>query len=434
MSDSSNSSFAPSPRASRTATRRGFVVGAAGSALALAGGAGPALAAAAPGAASAGTDAVLSWYDLTTSVVAAAALPPQVVNSRTWAVAWIAAARAVRASGAGPVERIAALASAVHAALAAQVPAQSGGLDAALAATLGALPDGPPKQRGVTLGASAAREVLAERAGDGLDVAHVNIPWTPPPAAPGTWQPTPPAFGPAIQAGEGKATPFLLGRPDRFRLGPPPGLDDAEYLASLAEVTAYGSADSAVRNAAQTGIGNFWAQPLPTPPAGYTGVLRAALSNARGLLEQVRLVAAFHAITADAQIAVYDTKYAYVRWRPVTAIRAGHGAIAPDLAWTPVIATPSHPEYASGHATFAGAAERVLTALAGPRARRPFTLTSPTAPGLSLTYRAWRDLTDDIINARVWTGVHFRFSDERGARLGHTVADYGLKRVDELFE
>lgn len=431
MSDSSSS---PSRLSPWTGTRRGFVAGAAGSALALVGGAGPALAAAPAGAASSSSDAVLSWYDLTTGVVAAAALPPQVVNSRTWAVAWIAAARAVRAAGAGQVGQIAALASAVHDALAAQVPAQSGTLDAALAATLGTLPDGHAKQRGVTLGANCAREVLGDRAGDGLDVAHVNIPWTPPPPAPGIWQPTPPAFGPAIQAGEGKATPFLLGRPDRFRLGPPPGLDDPEYLASLAEVTAYGSADSTVRGGEQTGIGQFWAQPLPTPPAGYTGVLRAALANAQGLPEQVRLVAAFHAITADAQIAVYDTKYTYVRWRPVTAIRTGYGAIAPDPAWTPVIATPSHPEYASGHATFAGAAERVLTALVGPHAREPFTLTSPTAPGLTLTYRAWRALTEDIINARVWTGVHFRFSDERGARLGRTVAEYGLKHVDELFE
>jgi hypothetical protein len=187
-----------------------------------------------------------------------------------------------------------------------------------------------------------------------------------------------------------------------------------------------------VRDAEQTAIGKFWAQPLPTPPAGYTGVLRAALASKPKLSERVSLVAAFHAITADAQIAVYDTKFAHVRWRPVTAIRAGYGAIAPNPTWTPVITTPSHPEYASGHATFAGAAQRVLTALVGPRARQPFTLTSPTAPGLSLTYRAWHQLTGDIVNARVWTGVHFRFSDERGARLGHAVADYGLERVDRL--
>jgi hypothetical protein len=420
VSDSSLSTSTTS-----TTSRRGFLAGAAGSALALAG-------AAPSSAASSSTDAVFTWYDLTTSVVAAAALPPQVGNSRTWAVAWIAAARAVRDVGGSPAGQVAALASAVHDALLAQVPAQGGALDAALTATLGTLPDGRPRRRGVAIGARAAREVLAERAGDGLDVAHVNIPWTPPPPAPGIWQPTPPAFGPAIQAGEGRATPFLLGRPDRFRLGPPPGLDDPEYLASLAEVTAYGSADSTVRDAEQTGIGEFWAQPLPTPPAGYTGVLRAALLGAPGLSEQVRLVAAFHAITADAQIAVYDTKYTYLRWRPVTAIRAGHGALAPDPGWTPVIVTPSHPEYASGHATFAGAAERVLTALVGPRARQPFALTSPTAPGLVLTYRAWRELTGDSVNARVWTGVHFRFSDERGARLGRTVADYGLQRVNRL--
>ena len=409
-------------------SRRGFLAGAAGGALALA------AAVPARAAASSIPDPVLTWYDLTTSVVAAAALPPQVVNSRAWAVAWIAAARALGGAGDEPDAQVAALASAVHDALAAQVPAQQAVLDAALAATLAGLPDGRSKERGVAAGVRAARDVVAERTGDGLDAAHVNIPWTPPPPAPGIWQPTPPAFGPAIQAGEGKATPFLLGRPDRFRLGPPPGLEDPLYLASLAEVTAYGSADSTVRTAEQTGIGTFWAQPMPTPPAGYTGVLRAALAGARGLSAQVRLVAAFHAITADAQIAVYDTKYTYVRWRPVTAIRAGFGSLAPDPGWTPVIATPSHPEYASGHATFAGAAERVLTALVGPRARASFTLTSPTAPGLTLTYRAWHELTEDVINARVWTGVHFRFSDDRGARLGRTVADYDLQRLNRLFD
>ena len=414
-------------------TRRAVLTGAAGSALALAAGAVGPVRAAADAAASSNANAVVTWYDLTTSVVAAAGFPPQVTNSRTWAVAWIAAARAVREIGASADGRVAALASAVHDALLAQVPAQGGALDAALAATVGSLRDERAARRGVAIGARAAADVLAERAGDGLDVAHVNIPWTPPPPAPGIWQPTPPAFGPAIQAGEGKATPFLLGRPDRFRLGPPPGLDDPQYLASLAEVTAYGSADSTVRSAEQTGIGTFWAQPLPTPPAGYTGVLRAALANLDRLADRVSLVAAFHAITADAQIAVYDTKYTYTRWRPVTAIRAGHGGIAPIPDWTPVIVTPSHPEYASGHATFAGAAQRVLTALVGPSARQPFTLTSPTAPSLSLTYRAWRELTQDIINARVWTGVHFRFSDERGARLGRTVADYGLERVGRLF-
>ena len=129
-----------------------------------------------------------------------------------------------------------------------------------------------------------------------------------------------------------------------------------------------------------------------------------------------------------------DTTFTYVRWPPVTAIRAGYGALAPDPGWTPVIATPSHREYASGHAMFAGAAERVLTALVGPRARERFTLTSPTAPGLTLIYRAWHELTEDIINARVWTGVHFRFSDDRGPQFGRTVADYDLQRPDRLFD
>jgi hypothetical protein len=134
-------------------------------------------------------------------------------------------------------------------------------------------------------------------------------------------------------------------------------------------------------------------------------------------------------ILVDTQIATSDTKYTYLRWRPITAIRAGA-----DPQWTPLHATPAHPDYPSGHNTYSGAAEVVLTAFAGPSARRPFTVTSPTAPGLTRTYQRWVDLTKDNVDARVWSGIHTRTADEAGVVLGRRVAEFGLSRFSSLLD
>jgi hypothetical protein len=270
--------------------------------------------------------------------------------------------------------------------------------------------------------------VLAQRSGDGLDTASVDIPWTPPPAGPGVWQPTPPTFGPAIRAGEGKARPFLLGAGDQFRPGPPPALTSGTYLRSLAEVYAIGGAASTIRTADQTSTALFWE---PASNVIYVQVLRAALAGG-GLpfRRQVALVAAFHVITTDAQIAIYDAKYTYVFWRPVTAIQTG--TIDHDPGWETVFPTPRHPEYPSGHCGYAGAAERVLTAFLGPRPAQPASATSPDAPGITHTWTAWSQITVENINARVWGGIHFRSSDETGIQVGRQVAGYGLARLAAL--
>jgi hypothetical protein len=142
------------------------------------------------------------------------------------------------------------------------------------------------------------------------------------------------------------------------------------------------------------------------------------------------LVAGFHAITTDAQIAIYEAKYTYVFWRPVTAIRTGN--VDPDPSWTPFTNTPRHPEYPSGHAGYAGAAEVALGVLAGPRPARPISVTSATAPGITETFTSWRAIAQQNVNARVWEGVHFRFSDEVGADVGRHVAAFDLSRLASL--
>ncbi|WP_086738025.1 vanadium-dependent haloperoxidase [Streptomyces glaucescens] len=376
------------------------------------------------------TSTALTWYDATAETVAAVGAPTQVTNSRTWAIGWLAAARATRAVPAG-VERgayqEAALAAAVHRALVALAPGRTEQLDAKLRTTLDVIPDGPAEQRGAAAGRRQADLLLAAREGDGLDPASVNAPYAVRPAAPGVWQPTPPAYAPATQYGNRLAEPFALTSQRQFRLGPPPAPDSARYAADLAEVRAYGAADSTVRSPHQTETAAFWYGSSLTL---YTEPLRVALSRTeQGIAGQARLVALFHVALVDTQIATSDSKYAYERWRPVTAIRTG--SVDPDPEWTPLHNTPAHPDYPSGHTTYSGAAEAVLSTLAGP-STAPFDLTSPTAPGVTRTYTTWKQLSDENVDARVLSGIHTRSADEAGITLGKNVARHTLRNAASL--
>lgn len=413
-------------------SRRGFLI-ASGLASVPVLWAGPALAGTARSGAVASRKAgapapvTLPWYDLTSQTVTAAAFPEAITQSRTWAVSWLAAARAVGLRR-DPGYTTAAFAQALHDTLAAQVPSQQPQLDPALAATLAGVPDGPAKQAGIAAGQQQAAAVLAGRQGDGTDTASLDIPYTPPPPGPGIWQPTPPTFGPAVRAGQGNARPFLLARNDQFDPGPPPALTSPAYLGALAEVQAYGSATSTVRTPDQTQVALFW---FPGLNFAYVQILRAVLAaTSRPLAWQAALVAAFHAITTDAQIAIYNAKFGYAFWRPVTAIQ--DGTVQPGPSWLPLSVTPRYPEYPSGHGGYAGAAQQVLTAFLGPQAPVPIPLTSPNDPGVTRTYTDWSTITGEIIDARVWEGVHFRFSDVTGVHEGKQVADYGLARLPRL--
>ncbi|MFJ8948138.1 vanadium-dependent haloperoxidase [Streptomyces sp. NPDC102395] len=376
------------------------------------------------------TSTALVWYDATAETVATAGASTQITNSRTWAISWLAAARATQSVPAGVdsgAYQEAALAGAVHRALVTLAPSRTEQLDATFKVTREAIPDGPAEDRGVAAGERQADLVLTSRQGDGLDPASVNAPYPVKPAAPGVWQPTPPAYAPAAQYGNLLAKPFLLRTQSQFRLAPPPALDSGRYAADLAEVRAYGAVDSAVRSPRQTETATFW---LGSSLTLYTEPLRVALSRThQGTAGQARLVALFHVALVDTQIATSDSKYAYERWRPVTAIRTG--AIEPAPDWTPLHTTPAHPDYPSGHNTYAGAAQTVLSALTGPRTA-PFALTSPTAPGVTRTYTTWKQLSDENVDARVFSGIHTRSADEAGITLGTKVARYVLQNARGL--
>lgn len=369
----------------------------------------------------------LDWYDITNQTVTAAGWPEPVTASRAWATSWLAAARAVEESG-NPAFEAAAFAQALHDALAAQVPSQTAALDADLASTLGGVPNGPAKSAGIVAGQQQAAAVLAQRSGDGLDTASLDIPFTPPSTDPGVWQPTPPKFTPGTRAGEGNARPFLLTRADQFDPGSPPALNSATYRQGLEEVRDYGSATGSLRTPEQTDVALFWFPALNGP---FEQVLRAVLADtSNSLAWQTRFVAAFQVVTTDAQIAIYNGKYKYVFWRPVTAIH--DDAVDPDPSWTPLSVTPTYPDWPSGHGGYVGAAQAVLTAFLGPNAPAPIPLTSTNDPGVNRTYTNWSTITQEVIDARVWEGVHFRFSDVAGARLGLKVGGWDLAHLWQL--
>lgn len=415
------------PTAPRRLSRRGFL---AASAVALpagwALGTGGVARAATTGGSSAAQSLGLSWYDTTNAAITAAAFAEPVTQSRTWAVSWLAAAQAVRKSS-DPVFQSAAFAQALHDTLVSYVPSQQPSLDAALASTLASLPSGAARQAGTAAGASTAATLLAARAGDGLDTASVDVAWTPPAAAPGVFQLTPPVTRAAVRAGQGNAKPFLLTKNDQFDPGPPPSLTSQAYKDALTEVENIGGATSP-RTAEQTDVALFW---YPSLNFAYVQILRAVLADtAYALAWQARFVAAFNVITTDAQIAVYNAKYKYLFWRPYTAITTG--SISQDPNWTSQSVAPQHPEYPSGHGAVAGSANAVLAAFLGPKAAAPIPLTSPNDPGVTRTYTDWQTITKEVINARVWEGVHFRTSDNTGVLQGAEVAAYELSKLGSL--
>jgi hypothetical protein len=302
----------------------------------------------------------------------------------------------------------AAAAAAAHRVLATYLPAQQPALDAAYAASLAAVPDQTARSGGVLVGEQAAAQIVAQRVGDGRDAPAT---FTPPPA-PGVWQPTPPAMAPALTPWLAKVRPLLLRRPSQFRPGPPPALSSALYAYDLRLTERLGGADSSDRTPEQTEIARFWSE---ATAAQYQRALRdyvAGSSTSRA----ARLLATVDVTTADALIACWDAKYAYGFWRPVTAIPG----------WQPLLVTPNHPEYPSAHGCTTAAVAETLARLAG--SRRIGLTVSSTVTGTTQRFATADDLERQIVDARVWGGLHFRNSVRVGERLGRAVAAFDLRK------
>ena len=325
----------------------------------------------------------------------------------------------------------AAAVAAAHATLVQLYPAQQSTLDAAYHASFGLIPGGPGKTRGIEIGEDVARRILKKRASD--RAAAAVAPHNTPGNRPGDWNPTPPAFLPALDPGWGTVEPFFLRHGSQFRPGPPPALDSLRYARDFDEIKGIGSSASVTRTQDQTDLARFW---ISTAAQNWNPAARQ-VATAQGLTlsQNARAFALLNLAGADAFIAAWDAKFAYSQWRPVTAIRAadtdGNPATAADPLWTPLLVTPPFPDYIAGHTTYAGAAQRVLEHVFGKRPGTIITLTSATAPGVVETYTTFKDIADDVVDARVWGGIHWRTSSVRGRSVGEEVGRYAVRHFLE---
>jgi len=220
--------------------------------------------------------------------------------------------------------------------------------------------------------------------------------------------------------------PFVLERADQFRPGPPPSLTSKEWTADYGEIKAYGAAGSKVRTAEQTETARFW---LMTGPQAYHPLARQIVSARHmSLIDSAHFMALYAIALNDAYIAVFDAKYHYEFWRPVTAIRNGDLGGNPeterDPSWQPIDATPMHPEYPCAHCILSGTAATVIEQLGGGSAIPELTLTSPTAPGVTHRFTNLDSFTAEVANARIWAGFHYRSSTKVGTAMGREVGRY----------
>jgi PAP2 superfamily len=312
---------------------------------------------------------------------------------------------------------VAAVGAAAHYLMARLYPGQAKDIDAAWAAELASVADGDAKTAGMQLGEKIAASLLQERRIDGAEATDTYRPLTAP------WMYVPTVL--PIASGWGAVRPFALKSGDQFRPQPPYALNTSRWAIDYNEVKRMGVKAGSGRSEQQTEIARFW----EFTGAGTYNPLVRQISTAKnlGLLENARLFALVSMATADGYIAVFDAKYAYNFWRPITAIRNGdldgNDATERDAAWEPIIATPMHPEYPCAHCITQASAASVLGALFG-NGVPAVQLTSPTAPGVTRRFTQLSDYVTEVINARVYDGVHYRASGEIGAEMGRQIGSY----------
>jgi hypothetical protein len=315
--------------------------------------------------------------------------------------------------------------AAAHRVLVDLLPDQAESLNAKRAASLAALPDGAPKSAGIAIGEAAATAMLAKRANDGMDTDVRFTPGT----LPGQYRPTPPDFHPAFGAQLGRVRPFAIDNVARYRVAAPPALRSERYARDYEEVKRLGDIASRERPKDRADVARFYA-PDDIVPIYFSAARQVSLAQRKTLAENARIFALLGMAIFDAMIVCFDSKYFYDYWRPVTAIRLGHTdgnrRTDADPTWTPFVFTPPFPSYPSGHASFGGAARRVLERVFG-KDGLAITLASPEVPDVVLHYGSWKQITDDIDDARIYGGVHYRFDQEEAARQGRKVGRYVLR-------
>jgi len=319
----------------------------------------------------------------------------------------------------------AAAAAAAHRILSNYFPAQAGTLDAHLAASLAGIPNNARKDRGVAFGVLAADHIIALRTNDGRH-AIVAVP---PAVEAGDWRPTPPGFVGFGSAWIGGVRPLALDSYDRFDPGSPPpitGPGSATYVEEYNEVKAYGEFESDVRTPEQTQTALFFSDAGIGP---MQAALRTLATDRRlNISDSARLCAAVETSIADSAGTIWNAKLQYMWWRPVTAIQMGatdgNDLTEGDETWLPRITNPPYPDWPSGLCGVVGSVTTALTRLQG-----MVDLTITSAAAGETRYFAFKDdLAIPAVDARVWSGIHFRTADEVSIDIGTNVANYVLDR------
>lgn len=382
-------------------------------------------------------DVVLDWNAIMQSTVSGQAPFPQ---ARFAAITQLAVFEAVNAiqkdyqpylgtiTAPSEASAEAAAVAAAHAVLKSYFPASAALLDSARASSLAVIPNGASKDAGISVGERVAAAVLSSRSTDGSAPPQFYVPTT---HRPGDWAATPgcTAAGGAFFHWK-DLKPFVLQTADQFRLDEPPGLNSARYGRDYQEVKSVGGSNSALRPQDRSDVARFYA--VVSPVAVWNPIARQlSVTAAHSMSQNARTFALLNMALSDAAVSVFDTKYRHNSWRPETAIRMGHtddnDRTDVDPTFTPLIIAPCFPGYPSAHAGLSGAAREVLEQIYAPR-RRSLILSNPAVPGITLRYRRLKEITDDIDDARVFGGIHFRFDQEDGADLGRRVGEYVLRR------
>ena len=316
----------------------------------------------------------------------------------------------------------AAVAAANRTALMRLVPSRQTEIDSVYHAALTAIADEAAKMRGIAVGEEAASAVLALRIDDGATASESYRPYT----QAGVYVPTVLPEAPQWMYRK----PWLMTHPSQFRPGPPPGLESELWARDFNEVKALGSKNSQQRSAEQTEIARFWEEVMPPI---YHGIVRSVANMpGREITQNARLFAAVTQASDDALIAVFDAKYHYGFWRPVTAIRNadidGNDATERDSSWIPFIDTPMHPEYPCAHCIVSGAVGTVLQAEIGDGQTPLLTTTSKAAGGVTRSWTKLDDFMQEVASARIYDGVHYRNSGKVGSEMGKQIAQLSAKK------
>jgi hypothetical protein len=381
------------------------------------------------------TDQVIQWNaELLTLLQVPGAQAATIHPTRTMAIMQLAVYDAVDAIQGGhrsylrstPAPAHASAAAAAVAAarttLLALLPSQQQAIEAKYQESLSQLGSSRRVQEGIKVGELAATRLLAARVNDGSGLV---APAFQPGSGPGEYQLTPPKFSAPVFGQWPAVTPFALPSGDEFRPPAPPALASARYVDDFNEVKALGRLDSLSRSADQTSIGKFWgAAPVWNVWNQIAEKAGAAFHDTLG--QNARMFALLDAGLADSVIALYDAKYAYHRWRPVTAIttlNTGNLAAFGDPTWTPLAATAPDPSYPGAHATVSETAAVTLADFFGTD-RFAFSLTNSTVPGVVRSFASFSQAADEASASRIFAGQHFRYDEEAGQALGRRVGDF----------